>query len=139
MTLKMKLAVFASLLVLLPFKAEAGSCVGKTVKVWVIKGRHLTGDGFSHPDPYVKVTIGEETRQTRIIYSDSNPVWYQKFRFYDTTSDIMRIDIRRADGGGYNHHLGTCIERLESGGGYWQKVKCRATDSGYVKLYYRCY
>lgn len=56
MTLKMKLAVFACLLVILPLQAVSGSCVGKTVDVWVINGHDLTGDGLARPDPYVKVS-----------------------------------------------------------------------------------
>ncbi|XP_034547000.1 protein C2-DOMAIN ABA-RELATED 11-like isoform X2 [Notolabrus celidotus] len=139
MTLKMKLAVFATLLVVLPFQAEAASCVGKTVDVWVIKGHDLTGDGLQHPDPYVKINIGEVTKQTRIIYSNAYPIWYQRLRFFEASSSIMRIEIWEADRFTNDDHLGTCIEEMDSDGVQWSPVICRAKDQGYVKLFYKCY
>lgn len=53
----MKLAVLVSLLVIVPFQVVTGSCVGKTVDVWVVNGQSLTGDGpLNDPEPYVKVS-----------------------------------------------------------------------------------
>ena len=53
--LKMKLAVFALLLVVLPFQASSYVC--DTLIVQVIKGMDLHGDGrVERPDAYVKVS-----------------------------------------------------------------------------------
>ncbi|CAJ1069185.1 protein C2-DOMAIN ABA-RELATED 11-like isoform X3 [Xyrichtys novacula] len=139
MTPKMKLAVFVSLLMVFPFQTEAASCIGKTVDVWVINGHDLTGDGLQHPDPYVKIRIGEVTKRTRIVYSNADPVWYQRLRFYEVTSSLMRIDIWEADRFTADDHLGTCIEQMDAEGTEWHPVVCRATDQGYVKLFYRCF
>lgn len=59
--LKMKLAVFASLLMIIPFQAEANTCVNKKVLVWVTHGKNL-GDGLQSPDPYVVVSSQNITK-----------------------------------------------------------------------------
>ncbi|XP_041644078.1 protein C2-DOMAIN ABA-RELATED 11-like [Cheilinus undulatus] len=137
----MKLAVFASLLMILPFQAVAGSCVGKRVDVWVISGHDLTGDGLQDPDPYVKVTIGSETKHTKTIYGNAYPVWYEKLQFKKASSDMMKIDVWEADEGlrGDDDHLGTCMEQLKSGGKQWHKIVCTTTNDGTVKLFYKCF
>ncbi|XP_071339731.1 perforin-1-like [Trachinotus anak] len=137
----MKLAVFASLLVVLTAQAVAASCVGKTVDVWVANGHGLTGDGLQDPDPYVLVTIGDETQKTRVIHSNANPGWWQKFQFYSVTSDLMRIDVWEADEGlrGDDDNLGTCMEQLRSDGQGYHAVQCDVKDGGFVKVFYKCH
>ncbi|XP_040898833.1 protein C2-DOMAIN ABA-RELATED 4-like [Toxotes jaculatrix] len=137
----MKLAVFVSLLVVLPFQALAGSCVGKTVDVWVANGHGLTGDGLQDPDPYVVVKIGEDTQKTRVIHSNANPGWWEKLTFYQVTSDFMRIEVWEADEGlrGDDDHLGTCMELMDSRGSSFHVVQCTVKDSGFVKVFYKCY
>ncbi|XP_010729177.3 multiple C2 and transmembrane domain-containing protein 1-like [Larimichthys crocea] len=138
----MKLAVLVSLLVIVPFQVVTASCVGKTVEVWVANGQSLTGDGpLSEPDPYVKVNVGGQTKQTFVIHSNANPSWWQKFLFYNAGSDMMRIEIWEADSGlrGDDDHLGTCMEQLVSGGSQLRSVLCRAKDQGFVRVMYKCY
>merc|ERR1711980_20260 len=89
--LKMKFAVLFSLLVILPFQAEAASCVGKNVDVWVANGNDLSGDGLQDPDPYVVVKIGSETKKSKTIHSNADPNWWEKLHFAKVTSDVMRI------------------------------------------------
>ncbi|XP_034547006.1 protein C2-DOMAIN ABA-RELATED 11-like [Notolabrus celidotus] len=135
----MKLAVFACMLMVLPFLAEAGSCVGKRVDVWVIKGHDLTGDGLQSPDPYVIVRIGSDTKKTRIISSDAYPVWYQKLHFQRASTDLMKIEVWDADTLTNDDHLGTCLEPMESGGTQWHPIVCKTDDGGDVKLFYKCF
>ncbi|CAJ1069186.1 protein C2-DOMAIN ABA-RELATED 11-like [Xyrichtys novacula] len=134
----MKLAVFVSLLMILPFYAKAASCVGKKVDVWVINGHDLTGDGLQNPDPYVKIQIGSDNRKTKTIYGNAYPVWYEKFHFNKASSDVMKIEVWEADTFTHDDHLGTCMEPLEAGGTQWRKVVCKTENDGDVKLYYRC-
>ncbi|KAG7221286.1 hypothetical protein INR49_017353 [Caranx melampygus] len=136
---KMKLAVFASLLVVLTAQAVTSSCVGKTVDVWVANGHGLTGDGLQDPDPYVLVTIGDETEKTKVIYSNSNPAWWQKFQFTSVTSDLMKIDVWEEDSVTADDNLGTCIEQLRSDGQGYHAVQCDVKDGGFVKVFYKCY
>ncbi|KAM3611844.1 uncharacterized protein V6R79_024788 [Siganus canaliculatus] len=136
----MKLAVFVSLLVIVPFYTEAASCIGKNVEVWVANGNDLTGDGLQHPDPYVIVKIGSDEKRTRTIYSNANPVWWQRLQFNKVSSNTMVINIWEADSGlrGDDDHLGTCVESLVAGGDKFRTIKCNARDSGFVVLHYKC-
>ncbi|KAM3610975.1 uncharacterized protein V6R79_011512 [Siganus canaliculatus] len=137
----MKLALLASLLVVIPCLAAAGSCVGKNVEVWVTNGNDLTGDGpVSNPDPYVILKIGNQVRRTSTVYGSANPNWWERFEFKKVDSNIMIINIWEADSGlrGDDDHLGTCVVPLESGGDKYRNIRCDAKDQGYVKLYYKC-
>ncbi|KAG7221287.1 hypothetical protein INR49_017354, partial [Caranx melampygus] len=120
--MKMKLAVFVSLLVVLTAQAVTSSCIGRTVDVWVANGHGLTGDGLQDPDPYVLVSIGPDTQRTRTIHSSSNPGWWQKFHFYGASSDLMKIDVWEADTVTHDDHLGTCMEQLRSDGRRYHTV-----------------
>ncbi|XP_019126098.2 multiple C2 and transmembrane domain-containing protein 1-like [Larimichthys crocea] len=138
----MKLAVLVSLLVIVPFQVVTGSCVGKTVDVWVVNGQSLTGDGpLNDPEPYVKVSIGSQIRTTSVIHSSSNPSWWEEFRFFNASGNMLKIEIWEADSGlrGDDDHLGTCTEQLISGGAQYHAIQCRASDSGYVKVIYKCF
>ncbi|KAE8291954.1 hypothetical protein D5F01_LYC09316 [Larimichthys crocea] len=119
-----------------------GSCVGKTVDVWVVNGQSLTGDGpLNDPEPYVKVSIGSQIRTTSVIHSSSNPSWWEEFRFFNASGNMLKIEIWEADSGlrGDDDHLGTCTEQLISGGAQYHAIQCRASDSGYVKVIYKCF
>uniref|UniRef100_A0A3B4X8P7 Multiple C2 and transmembrane domain-containing protein 1-like n=1 Tax=Seriola lalandi dorsalis TaxID=1841481 RepID=A0A3B4X8P7_SERLL len=136
----MKLAVFVSLLVVVTAQAVSASCIGKTVDVWVANGHGLTGDGLQDPDPYVlvswlSVSIGDETQKTKVIHSNANPGWWQKFQFYSVSSDMMKIDVWEADSGlrGDDDNLGTCMEQLSSDGQGYHAVQCDVKDGGFVK------
>uniref|UniRef100_A0A3B4YZX3 C2 domain-containing protein n=1 Tax=Stegastes partitus TaxID=144197 RepID=A0A3B4YZX3_9TELE len=137
--LMMKLVVLACLLAVIPFQAEAGSCSGKTVEVWVANGFGLTGDVFKDPDPYV--SVGGRTQKTRAIQRNANPSWFQKFTFDSPNSDFMRIEVWDEDSGlnGDDDKLGTCVEELNAMGNRFQQVRCTVKDDGVVKLFYKCY
>uniref|UniRef100_A0A3P8T2U1 C2 domain-containing protein n=1 Tax=Amphiprion percula TaxID=161767 RepID=A0A3P8T2U1_AMPPE len=136
----MKLAVFVSLLAIVPFQAEANSCAGKTVEVLVGNGYGLTGDVFKDPDPYV--TIGDRTQRTRVIHSNSNPSWFQTFKFFSPNSDFMKIEVWDKDSGfagDDDDRLGTCVEQLTAEGNRFQNIRCTVKHDGTVQLFYKCY
>jgi len=136
--LKMKLVVFASLLLIIPFQAEADSCLGKDVDVWVANGHGLTGDGLLDPDPYVVVKIGGQTRKTKVIYSNSNPTWWEKLRFPDANSEMMTIEVWDKDSVTSDDKVGTCMKPLVSSSEF-QSVECKLhSDRSFVKLFYKC-
>uniref|UniRef100_A0A3B4VNC9 C2 domain-containing protein n=1 Tax=Seriola dumerili TaxID=41447 RepID=A0A3B4VNC9_SERDU len=139
--LKMKLAVFVSLLVVVTAQAVSASCIGKTVDVWVANGHGLTGDGLQDPDPYVLVSCWLSTQKTRVIHSNANPGWWQKFQFYSASGDLMKVDVWEADSGlrGDDDHLGTCMEPLRSDGVGYHTVQCVVKDGGFVKVFYKCH
>ncbi|XP_035806140.1 uncharacterized protein LOC118470620 [Amphiprion ocellaris] len=136
----MKLVVFTCLLAVVSFMAEGSTCIGKTVEVWVTNGIGLTGDGLADPDPYVLVQIDGKTQRTRVIHSNSNPGWWQTFRFYSPSTNFMRIEVWEKDGGlrGDDDHLGTCVEDMVSQGNRFQHIQCTVKDGGVVKLLYKC-
>ncbi|KAG7224977.1 hypothetical protein INR49_014894 [Caranx melampygus] len=140
---KMKLAVFASLLVVLTAQAVSASCIGKTVEVYVANGQGLTGDGLGYPDPYVKVSIGEKTHRTRTIADNSNPVWEETFKVRSASSNRLIVEVWEEDSGlfGGDDHLGTCEEILGTeegcGGNRYCTLECRM-DQGHVKVLYKC-
>uniref|UniRef100_A0A8C5HV54 C2 domain-containing protein n=1 Tax=Gouania willdenowi TaxID=441366 RepID=A0A8C5HV54_GOUWI len=111
--LKMKFAVIAALLATVFIQnSVASSCYGKNVEVTVINGIGMTGDGLSRPDPYVKVTIGDITKKTKVIRSTRNPVWWQGFSFKNINSNEMRIEVWDQDSGlrGGDDHIGTLLK-----------------------------
>lgn len=54
----------------------------RRVSVEVIRGRNLvTMDPNGKSDPYVKLQIGKQKRQTRTIFKSLDPEWKQRFEF----------------------------------------------------------
>ncbi|XP_042344526.1 perforin-1-like [Plectropomus leopardus] len=136
--LKMKLAVFACLLLIIPFQAEAESCVGKRVNIYVIDGSGLAGDGVV-PDPYVTVQIGSEKKRTMTVYSNANPVWYQKIKFPTISTNKLTIEVWDEDHFSSDDKLGTCVQELDASGADYRKVECKmANKKGLVTLHYKC-
>ncbi|XP_028314099.1 perforin-1-like [Gouania willdenowi] len=138
----MKFAVIAALLATVFIQnSVASSCYGKNVEVTVINGIGMTGDGLSRPDPYVKVTIGDITKKTKVIRSTRNPVWWQGFSFKNINSNEMRIEVWDQDSGlrGGDDHIGTCMEDLSYHSNGYTHVQCTVAKNGIVNLKYKCY
>uniref|UniRef100_A0A4W6ELN3 C2 domain-containing protein n=1 Tax=Lates calcarifer TaxID=8187 RepID=A0A4W6ELN3_LATCA len=130
----MKLAVFVSLLVIIPFQV-ANSCIGKKAEVWVENGHHLRRVGHMAPNPYV-LKIGRETIKTKVVYSSANPYWRQKFEFQTVLDDMLTIDVWDEDTGfrGDDVHLGTCMEPMISVDSNFHIIQCNLPGSGFVKF-----
>jgi len=137
--LKMKLAAFACLLLIVPFQAEASSCYGKTVQIWVSNGRNLH-DGLGRPDPYVVVKIGDETKKTKVINSSTNPSWMEKLEFPDAGSDMLQLEVWDKDEFTSDDKLGACMVPMSSNGQDYRTIECKMNDNtGTVSAFYRCY
>merc|ERR1712035_43562 len=136
--LKMKFVVLASLLLVLPFQASADSCVGSDVEVWVANGHGLTGDGLLNPDPYVVVKIGPVSKKTKVIYSNDNPVWWEKMRFPDASSEMMTIEVWDKDSITSDDKVGTCMEPMTPSSSF-QLIECKMNNGrSFVKVFYKC-
>ncbi|XP_049907502.1 uncharacterized protein LOC126394618 [Epinephelus moara] len=136
--MKMMLAVVASLLLILPFQAKAESCIDKDVDVWVASGHGLTGDGLLNPDPYVVVKIGPVKKQTKVIYSNDNPTWWEKLTFPEASSDMMTVEVWDKDSITADDKVGTCTEQLVASQSF-QSVECKMNSGrSFVKLFYKC-
>jgi len=134
----MKLAVFACLLLVIPFQAEANSCFGKDVEVWVSNGKNLR-EGLGDPDPYVVVKIGSETRKTKVINSSANPGWWQKFEFPEVTSDMLQLEVWDKDEFTADDKLGTCMVPMDTHGQQFRTIDCKMNNNdGVVHAFYRC-
>nr|XP_010929054.1 protein C2-DOMAIN ABA-RELATED 11 isoform X1 [Elaeis guineensis] len=51
------------------------------VKVIIVQGRKLAIRDFTSSDPYVVVTVGNQTAKTKVIKSCLNPVWNEEITF----------------------------------------------------------
>ncbi|XP_049907504.1 uncharacterized protein LOC126394619 isoform X2 [Epinephelus moara] len=135
----MKLAVFASLLIILPFQAEADSCFGRRVVVWVTNGKNI-GDGLLSPDPYVVVKIGSDSKKTKVINSSTNPSWMEKMEFPEATSDMLQMEVWDKDDFTADDKLGTCMVPMSSNGHDFRTIECKMDDNtGVVNAFYRCF
>ncbi|XP_049907505.1 uncharacterized protein LOC126394619 isoform X3 [Epinephelus moara] len=135
----MKLAVFASLLMIILFQAEANTCVNKKVLVWVTHGKNL-GDGLQSPDPYVVVKIGSDSKKTKVINSSTNPSWMEKMEFPEATSDMLQMEVWDKDDFTADDKLGTCMVPMSSNGHDFRTIECKMDDNtGVVNAFYRCF
>ncbi|XP_028313957.1 perforin-1-like [Gouania willdenowi] len=137
----MKISIILTLLGFVFLQDSAAeSCIGKTVKVVVINAHHMSGDGLSRPDPYIKITVGGETEKTKVIHNTRSPVWFEHFKFYSPNSNIMTIEVWDKDSGfrGGDDHIGTCMEEMHSNGMDYTYTECDVKHRGVVKLKYKC-
>lgn len=77
------------------------------VRVAVKKGEDLAIRDRNSSDPYCKVYLGEETKQTRIIDKNLNPVWNEQFDFYcKARPDKIRFKVKDHDALGKDEDMG---------------------------------
>eukprot|EP00043_Microstomoeca_roanoka_P017883 m.188128 g.188128 ORF g.188128 m.188128 type:complete len:957 (+) comp16719_c0_seq2:96-2966(+) len=62
---------------------DSGFTESRVVEIKVVQAKDLLQmDSNGEADPYVKITIGQQTKKTKVVYKNRrNPVWNQAFRF----------------------------------------------------------
>ncbi|KAF4074684.1 hypothetical protein AMELA_G00242120 [Ameiurus melas] len=98
------------------------------LRVFRMQGRSLKGDPLGYaPDPYVKVFVRNEVRNTYVIRDTSNPVWSSNLSFSTAkVNDQVRLQVWDQDI--KNHDLlGTCYAPVKRG---TSNFKCTLSKGG---------
>ncbi|XP_014062445.2 perforin-1 isoform X1 [Salmo salar] len=88
------------------------------VTVTVKKARELWGDSTSQTDGFVKVHMGKDFKQTRVIHNNDNPMWNEVFKFGTVKLSLaseLKFTVYDEDNWS-NEILGECkIQPVEAG------------------------
>lgn len=98
------------------------------LRVFRMQGQSLKGDALGYaPDPYVKVFVRNEMRNTYVIKDTSNPVWSSSLSFSTAkVNDQLKLQVWDQDV--KNHDLlGTCYAQVRSG---TSNFKCPLSKGG---------
>lgn len=100
------------------------------LRVFLMQGKGLKDPLGYAPDPYVKVFVRNEMRNTYVIRDTSNPVWSSSLSFSTAkVNDQLKLQVWDQDNFIYVNHdlLGTCYAQVRSG---TSNFKCPLSKGG---------